>query len=216
LLNLVTNNFKIEKRVGTKRSPVLTQTLGRTSRIQNHQILPYLQPFHTFFLVVFSISRLKYPSLEELQELLNISNAFANKWNLKFNPKKSKILITGKKINKEENHQILPYFQPFHTFFLVVSSIFRLYHFSTTMQKGHLARFYQTPSNISSKLINCLLFADDVVLKSESAEELQELLNISNAFVNKWNLEFNPKKSKILITGKKINMVVYTFRKEAS
>jgi hypothetical protein len=25
---------------------------------------------------------------------------------------------------------------------------------------------------------------------------LQELLNISNAFVNNWNLEFNPKKSK--------------------
>ena len=36
-----------------------------------------------------------------LQELLNISNAFANKWSLKFNPKKSKILITSKKINKE-------------------------------------------------------------------------------------------------------------------
>lgn len=58
-------------------------------------------------------------------------------------------------------------------------------------------------ANISSKLINCLLFADDVVLIAESPEELQELLNISNAFANKWNLKFNPKKSKILITGKK-------------
>jgi hypothetical protein len=28
---------------------------------------------------------------------------------------------------------------PFHTFFLVVSSISLLCHFSTTMQKGHLA-----------------------------------------------------------------------------
>jgi hypothetical protein len=60
-------------------------------------------------------------------------------------------------------------------------------------------------ANISSKLINCLLFAEDVVLIAESPEELQELLNISNAFANKWNLKFNPKKSKILITGKKIN-----------
>ena len=60
-------------------------------------------------------------------------------------------------------------------------------------------------ANISSKLINCLLFADDVVLIAESPEELQELLNISNAFANKWNLKFNPKKSKILITSKKIN-----------
>jgi hypothetical protein len=58
-------------------------------------------------------------------------------------------------------------------------------------------------ANISSKLINCLLLADDVVLIAESSEELQELLNISNAFANKWNLKFNPKKSKILITGKK-------------
>jgi hypothetical protein len=54
-------------------------------------------------------------------------------------------------------------------------------------------------------LINCLLFAGDVVLIAESPEDLQELLNISNAFANKWNLKFNPKKSKILITGKKTN-----------
>jgi hypothetical protein len=53
-------------------------------------------------------------------------------------------------------------------------------------------------ANISSKLINCLLFADDVVLIAESPEELQELLNISNAFANKWNLKFTPKKSKII------------------
>jgi hypothetical protein len=36
----------------------LQETLGRTSRIQNHQILPYFQPFHTFSIVVSSISLL--------------------------------------------------------------------------------------------------------------------------------------------------------------
>jgi hypothetical protein len=60
-------------------------------------------------------------------------------------------------------------------------------------------------ANISSRLINSLLFAEDVVLIAESPKELQEHLNISNAFANKWNLKFNPSKSKILIIGKQIN-----------
>ena len=56
---------------------------------------------------------------------------------------------------------------------------------------------------ISSKIINCLLFADDVVLFANSPDELQELLRISYEFANKWNLRFNPKKSKVLVMGKK-------------
>jgi hypothetical protein len=73
------------------------------------------------------------------------------------------------------------------------------------MDLANMLEYSSIGANISSKLINCLLFADDVVLIAESPEELQELLNISNAFANKWNLKFNPKKSKILITGKTIN-----------
>jgi hypothetical protein len=73
------------------------------------------------------------------------------------------------------------------------------------MDFANMLEYSSIGANISSKLINCLLFADDVVLIAESPEELQELLNISNAFANKWNLKFNPKKSKILITSKKIN-----------
>jgi hypothetical protein len=46
------------------------------------------------------------------------------------------------------------------------------------------------------------------VLIAESPEELQELLNISNAFANKWNLKLNPKKSKMLLTGKKLTRKV--------
>jgi hypothetical protein len=66
---------------------------------------------------------------------------------------------------------------------------------------ANMLEYSNIGANISSKLINCLLFADDVVLIAESPEELQELLNISNTC----NLKFNPKKSKILITGNKIN-----------
>ena len=56
---------------------------------------------------------------------------------------------------------------------------------------------------ISSKIINCLLFADDVVLFANSPGELQELLRISYKFANKWNLRFNSKKSKVMVMGKK-------------
>jgi methylglyoxal synthase len=69
---------------------------------------------------------------------------------------------------------------------------------------ANMLEYSNIGANISSKLINCLLFANDVVLIAESPEELQELLNISNT----WNLKFNPKKSKILITGNKLTRKV--------
>ena len=50
-------------------------------------------------------------SEQELQTLVNITARFASKWNLKFNSKKSKVIIIGKKIDKHrrwdlENDQI--------------------------------------------------------------------------------------------------------------
>ncbi|VDI50499.1 Hypothetical predicted protein [Mytilus galloprovincialis] len=57
--------------------------------------------------------------------------------------------------------------------------------------------------NIASELINCLLFADDIVLLGNTEEELQILLNIAHKFVSKWSLKFNSSKSKILVTGNK-------------
>jgi hypothetical protein len=32
--------------------------------------------------------------------MLNIASSFATKWNLKFNPNKSKVLVVGKRIDK--------------------------------------------------------------------------------------------------------------------
>jgi hypothetical protein len=39
-------------------------------------------------------------SEQELQTLLNITARFASKWNLKFNSKKSKVMVIGKTIDK--------------------------------------------------------------------------------------------------------------------
>ena len=58
---------------------------------------------------------------------------------------------------------------------------------------------------LSSKLINCLLFADDIVLMGTSDEELQSLLDITAKFAEKWGMKFNPSKSKVLVVGQKLN-----------
>jgi hypothetical protein len=60
--------------------------------------------------------------------------------------------------------------------------------------------------DITSQLINCLLFADDVVLMANSQDELQKSLQISHNCACKWNLRFNSKKSKVLkVIGKNLN-----------
>jgi hypothetical protein len=59
--------------------------------------------------------------------------------------------------------------------------------------------------NLASDIINCLLFADDIVLMGKSEQELQILLNITARFASKWNLKFNSKKSKVMVIGKKID-----------
>jgi hypothetical protein len=42
--------------------------------------------------------------------------------------------------------------------------------------------------NLASDIINCLLFADDIVLMGKSEQELQTLLNITARFASKWNI----------------------------
>ena len=59
--------------------------------------------------------------------------------------------------------------------------------------------------DITSQLINCLLFADDVVLMANSQDELQKSLQISHNCACKWNLRFNSKKSKVMVIGKNLN-----------
>jgi glycine betaine/choline ABC-type transport system substrate-binding protein len=44
--------------------------------------------------------------------------------------------------------------------------------------------------DLASAIINCLLFADDIVLMGKSEQELQTLLNITARLVSKWNFKF--------------------------
>ena len=51
----------------------------------------------------------------------------------------------------------------------------------------------------------CLLFMDDIALLARSAKELQEILNITNLFLNKWHLKVKIKKSAVMIFRNSIN-----------
>ena len=51
--------------------------------------------------------------------------------------------------------------------------------------------------------LNCLLYADDLVLVSHSAKGLQKALSILAKYCNDWLLSVNPKKTKVVIFQKK-------------
>ena len=50
--------------------------------------------------------------------------------------------------------------------------------------------------------MNCLMFADDLVLFSESAPGLQNCLNKLNTYTKKWNLKVNINKTKVVVFNK--------------
>ena len=58
------------------------------------------------------------------------------------------------------------------------------------------------PLDLNGKLVSCLLYADDIVLLSESAQGLQNLLNKVKMFCDKWNLQVNINKSEVMIFNK--------------
>ena len=51
--------------------------------------------------------------------------------------------------------------------------------------------------------LNCLMYADDIVLMSETKEGLKRSLNILEAYCNKWQLIISTKKTKIIILNKR-------------
>ena len=50
---------------------------------------------------------------------------------------------------------------------------------------------------------NCLLYADDLLLISSSAEGLQQSLNRLSKYCQDWQLNINPTKTKVIIFQKK-------------
>ena len=58
------------------------------------------------------------------------------------------------------------------------------------------------PVKLMERNVSCLLYADDLVLISESAIGLQNSLNILSCYCDKWNLTVNLDKTKSMIFNK--------------
>jgi len=74
------------------------------------------------------------------------------------------------------------------------------------------------PVTINGTQTNCLMFADDLVLFSETATGLQNMLNKLEHYCTKWQLRINLKKTKVMIFNKGghvIKRFKFTYNSEA-
>ena len=62
----------------------------------------------------------------------------------------------------------------------------------------HLGNFEDTPV-LNNKFINCLIYADDLVIFSKSAPGLQKSLDNLSDYCNTWKLEINLNKTKVML-----------------
>lgn len=71
-----------------------------------------------------------------------------------------------------------------------------------------------SPVILNSNKINCILYADDVVLISETASGLQNCLSKLSTFCDEWGLEVNIKKTKSLVFNKsgRLDNTNFTYR----
>ena len=62
-------------------------------------------------------------------------------------------------------------------------------------------------AQLGVKLKGCrcgaLMHADDVVLVADSGAELQAMLDVVVAYVSRWKMKFNTRKSKVMVMGKR-------------
>lgn len=70
------------------------------------------------------------------------------------------------------------------------------------------------PVKLRNVLIHCLMYADDIVLLSESSEGLQNSLNGLERFCRAWGMNVNLTKTKVMVFNKsgKIDMTKFYFR----
>ena len=74
------------------------------------------------------------------------------------------------------------------------------------------------PTQLNDNNISCLLYADDLVLISESSSGLQRCLDKLSLNCNSWDLTVNFDKSKVMIfnkSGRKINQDKFIFNNSA-
>ena len=55
---------------------------------------------------------------------------------------------------------------------------------------------------MQGKLINCLMYADDLLILSENEQCLSESLQRLGKYTEKWNLKISERKTKIMIFNK--------------
>ena len=58
--------------------------------------------------------------------------------------------------------------------------------------------------------LNCLLYADDLVLLLKSKQGLQHCLNVLSTFCEKWMMNVNLKKTKTMINNKNNGNINFT------
>ena len=74
------------------------------------------------------------------------------------------------------------------------------------------------PVSINGKSISCLLYADDIVPMSQSANGLQTILDNLKLFCDKWNLKVNIQKTKVMIfnkSGKVLKGYTFSFEEQS-
>ena len=59
-----------------------------------------------------------------------------------------------------------------------------------------------SPANISGIEVGCLLYADDLVMVSETSVGLRESLGKLDQYCNRWELQINSQKSEIVVFKK--------------
>ena len=60
--------------------------------------------------------------------------------------------------------------------------------------------------------LNCLLYADDIVLLSTSQQGLENCINTVKDFSKAWRMEVNLNKTKVMIFNKKVQTLTYNFK----
>ena len=56
--------------------------------------------------------------------------------------------------------------------------------------------------SLNTTRLNCLLYADDLILLSESEKGLQSCLDSLNSYCNRWKLKINVTKTKVIVFSK--------------